>query len=185
MVLSVYQAVVKLVKQWLRWTSPFNKGQQEASDQYVGKTAKLDGLDRLIQTRDIQEVGDAERDAVQALRAKHGFATTGTGLWGWLMGKQGDKDTIACDDMTINAGGGSGLATLLGLGAIAAAIWYGVGHLNKGEANATATAATPAAPATATIPDTSYDVLFYEAKPDGTLVPIQVDRLPQNMKVIK
>lgn len=155
---------LKWVPRLFRWLAPYRRGSQEAADQYLGKKSKVATLDDLVQVRDYQELAEADREGVAALRKKHGFAMGTTG------GKAGDRDTFACDDMTINASRSGVLEMLAGLAIGAAGCWFFADRLNPSPAPVDATATAEA------------EFRFWQRKADGTLVPVDIERLPPEMR---
>jgi hypothetical protein len=161
--------IVKVASRLMRWRNPFQKGAQEASDQYVGKKAKLTTFEDLTYATDLDELAEADRESVAQFRAKK------MGITGSSAGSA-NKDRWVCDDMTINSGN-SLPAVLLALVAGGAAVLF----LAKKEPEpAVVVPATPvvAVPATPSVPDSEYEVLFYDK--DGNR--ITVPRLPPEMK---
>ena len=148
---------LKWIPRWIRWKDPFRKGQQEAADQYLGKKAKVQTLEDLNMARDFQELQEADRRKVELLFEKHGMSLASKG--------KGDRDTWACDDMTINASRSGLLELLVGLALGAAGLWF-IGEKLKPDA--------PVSPPTQTeisVPDTEYEVRFYDKDGNQITVP--------------
>lgn len=147
--------IPKWVRRYLRWKDPFRKGTQEAADQYLGKAGKLQTFNDMIFAADLDELADDDREAVAQFREKKMGITRGDG---------GNKDRIVCDDMTINSGGNGVLAMVLGALLALVAAWF---FLGKAE--------TPAAAAdqvaTTDLPDSEYEVRFYDKDGNQITVP--------------
>lgn len=146
----------------LRWLSPYRKAQQEMADQRWAKQAKIDSLDQTISVRDIKELGDSDRDAVEAFR--NSKLKKMNPNFEPVSKSSGDRDTWVCDDMTINTGRSSLPEVLAVLGAALLAFWY-------------FTKDSPVV-ADAPIDDSAYSVLFYDK--DGK--PISVQHISQLQK---
>lgn len=149
--------IFKVAARLMRWKNPFQKGAQEASDQYVGKKSKLTTFEDMTYATDLKELAEADRASVAQFRAKKMGIKPASG------GE--NKDSWVCDDMTINAGS-SMPSVLLALIAGGAAVWC--------FSNKVTPAPQPAPPAAASPVDSEYEVLFYDK--DGNQ--IQVPRMP-------
>lgn len=161
---------LKWIPRAVRFLIPFRKGIQEAADQYIGKKSKAQTLDDLVMVRDHQELAEADRAGVAALRTKYGLGmTTAKGA--------GDRDTWACDDMTINASRG-GMAEML-LGAVlGAAGLYFLGDKLNGPSPAPAPTPTATPDTPVVVDDTEYEVRFYDA--NGNLINVPRYTPPAN-----
>jgi hypothetical protein len=154
----------KWIARYLRWKSPFKKGAQEAADHYLGKAGKLQTFNDMTMAADLDELADADREAVAQFRDKK---------MGFTHGNAGsNKDRIVCDDLTINAGGSGLLPMVLGAALALGAAYF---FLGKSGTPAPAVGQSQPAPTQINVPDTAYDVLFYDK--DGNQ--ITVPRLPQ------
>lgn len=154
---------LKWIPRFFRFLAPFRKGEQEAADQYLGKKAKIQTLDDLSQAADLDDLRDMDRNKVAVLHKKHGYDIMGT------TGK-GDRDHIACDDMTINAGGSRLLELLLGVIVGAAGLWFVGDKLKGGSAEADAKA--------------SAELSFYVKNADGTYTQVNIPALPGDAKTL-
>lgn len=151
-----------LVAQWaarlFRWLTPIRRPMQEMADQRWAKQSKLDSLQGAIDTRDWQELGDDDREAVANFRAqKMNWSTPQSAA-------KGDRDTWVCDDMTINTGRSS-LPEVLIIALLGClAFWW-------------LTANKPAKPQPATgavtvdADDSQYEILFYDKDGKPITVP--------------
>jgi hypothetical protein len=107
---------------------------------------------------DLDELAEDDREAVAQFRERKMGFTRGNG-------GASNKDRIVCDDLTINSGGNGLLAMVLGAVLALIAAWF---FLGKGQPPA------EAKPVEVNVPDSEYDVLFYDK--DGNQ--ITVPRLP-------
>lgn len=156
----------KWIPRLLRWSDPFRKGAQESSDQYLGKSAKIQTFNDLTMAVDLRELAEADRDGVATLRAKHGMGPIGK--------RHGDKDAWVCDDMTINASRSGLLEMLVGAALGAIGLWFLADKLKP--------AAMPAPEQASASASASADLQFYQRRADGTVVPIDIPRLPPELR---
>lgn len=149
---------LKWLPRAIRFLAPFRKGAQEASDQYLGKSAKIQTFNDMTMAADLDELAEEDRAGVAALRQK----TMGIGGG---KGDAGNKDRIVCDDMTINNSSGSLPAMLLMCALGAAAMWFLGNKLNQPPV------AQPSPDAPVVVDDTEYEVRFYDKDGNQITVP--------------
>lgn len=148
----------------LRWMSPTRKGIQEAADQRLGKSNKLQTFHELTMERDFQELAEEDRESVRQFRDQK-MGITGSGK------SAGDRDSWVCDDMTINAAR-SNLPELMFIAALLALGYWLFGR-EQSPSPSTEHTTVPVV-----VPDTEYDVLFYDK--DGN--PIHVPHISTRPK---
>lgn len=156
---------LKWIPRYLRWKDPFRKGAQEASDQYLGKAGKLQTFNEMTLSTDMRDLAEDDRQGVAALKAKHGFGEKKRGGFMGLFGGSENRDAIVCDDMQIKSGSNFAellLAVLIG----AVAVWWFTSRDTS--------AAESPKNVEVNVPDSSYDVLFYDKEGNQITVP----RLP-------
>lgn len=133
------------------------------ADQVWVKNAKLDSLETAVAARDMQELGDADREAVAKFRDQKM-------KWEPSPPKTGDRDTWVCDDMTINAGRSSLPELVVTAALCIGTCWWMFGRDKTPE--------IPKAEVKLDTQDSAYEVLFYDS--DGN--PIKVPHISTRNK---
>lgn len=144
---------------WYARLNPFRKQFRNPrlamADQVWVKNAKLDSLEEAVAVRDIQELGDADREAVAHFRDQKM-------KWQKQPEKTGDRDTWVCDDMTINAGRSS-LPEVIVTAALCLGAAWGWSTYQK--------PSIPKAEVKLDTEDSAYEVLFYDKDGNPISVP--------------
>lgn len=153
-----FGSLVKLLLGALRLLpSGYFKARSEAADQHLGKRAKLTTLHDLTLAQDFKALAADDRNAVAQFRAKMGIKP---------QQPCGDSDAIVADDMTINNSSRSNLLELI----LVAALSGGLGWWFSGQAKPQPQPPLREAPEWPGVPDTEYEVLFFDA--DGNRIDI-------------
>jgi hypothetical protein len=159
--------VLQLAKKLVRHLTPFRHAENEAAENYLGKTSKVAIVNDLIMAGDLRELSEADRQGVAALKEKHGFGKKKRGgFMGLFGGSDGDKNIMAADDVSLHGSNFAEMLLCLAIGA--GACWFICDKMKPAHAEASASA--------------DADLHFYQRRADGTVVPIDIPRLPAELR---